>query len=68
MKQNKALRNRTASAIHLSLPCFPDARGLLAIKWYLRLDPLCVTSQVLCLCQVVGTHPDFCFLSEIYFE
>ena len=29
-KQNKALHNRTASAIHASVPCFPDVRSLLA--------------------------------------
>ena len=29
-KQNKALRNRTAPAIHSSVPCFHGAWGLLA--------------------------------------
>ena len=41
-----------------------------ASKWYSRLDRSCVTSQVLCLCQVVGTHslrPDCPVLSAIYF-
>ena len=30
IKQNKALHSRTASGIHASVPCFPDASGLLA--------------------------------------
>ena len=29
-KQNKALHDRTAPAIHASVPCFPGVRGLLA--------------------------------------
>ena len=49
-RQNKALHNRTASAIQASVPRFPGVPGLLAsdIFW------LSVTSLVLCLCHVVG--------------
>ena len=30
IRQKKALPNRTASAIHVDVPSFPDSRGLLA--------------------------------------
>ena len=68
-KQNKALHNRTLSAIHVKVPRFPEVHGLLASDirdWidHVQLPP------VLCLCQVLGTYrlcPDFRVLSDIYF-
>ena len=67
MKQNKASRNRTAlSAIHASVPRFPDACSLPASDIHDWIDSA-LSSWVLCLCQVEGTHPDCRVLSEIYF-
>ena len=45
MKQNKALCNRTASAIHGSIPCFPGVRGLLASDILAQLSDVDTFSQ-----------------------
>ena len=65
-RQNKVLHNRTAPHKCITL----SWRTQFNSKWYTQLNRSCVTSQVLCLCQVVGMHwlcPDCCVLSEIYF-
>ena len=65
-KQNKDLCNRTASAIHTNVPCFPGAR--FASKWYSPLDIISIVRNFLGLvlvssCQyalVASGLPFFC--------